>query len=191
MDEKQESKVCENCREKHDGSFGSGRFCSRSCASKRIFSEETKNKLSIAGKRIAVSKGLRLQEIRLCEKCGKKLNRTNTKGSCRFCLAKYKTNTQTTYEYRKRRKRRFIEYKGGKCQICGYNRCDRAMDFHHLDPSKKSFEISITHNYGIKKIFAELEKCILVCCRCHREIEDGLIDLGSVLHDRLQMVHGR
>ena len=32
-----------------------------------------------------------------------------------------------------------IEYKGGSCQRCGYNKCTRALSFHHLDPSKKDF----------------------------------------------------
>lgn len=36
----------------------------------------------------------------------------------------------------------FIDYKGGKCQICGYNKCIRALDFHHRDPEKKDFGLS-------------------------------------------------
>lgn len=38
-------KTCEICGKEHDGSYGSGRFCSRSCANKRIHSEETKQKI--------------------------------------------------------------------------------------------------------------------------------------------------
>lgn len=40
--------ICENCKREHDGSFGSGRFCSRSCANRRVHSEETKQKMSDA-----------------------------------------------------------------------------------------------------------------------------------------------
>jgi len=43
---------------------------------------------------------------------------------------------------RRRIKADSIEYKGGKCRICGYDRCDGALQFHHLDPSKKDFQIS-------------------------------------------------
>ena len=34
--------VCERCGKEHNGSYGSGRFCSRQCANARQFSEETK-----------------------------------------------------------------------------------------------------------------------------------------------------
>lgn len=37
---------CQKCNKEHDGSFGSGRFCSRGCANSRIKSEETKAKIS-------------------------------------------------------------------------------------------------------------------------------------------------
>jgi hypothetical protein len=37
---------CEKCGREHDGSFGSGRFCCRSCANSRIHSEKTKKKIS-------------------------------------------------------------------------------------------------------------------------------------------------
>lgn len=68
---------------------------------------------------------------------------------------------------------RALAYKGGKCQICGYNRSYAALDFHHLDPMEKDFAISsrMTSFEGIK---LELDKCVLVCATCHREIHDGL-----------------
>jgi len=37
---------CEKCNKEHDGSFGSGRFCSRSCANSRIRTDEIKKKIS-------------------------------------------------------------------------------------------------------------------------------------------------
>lgn len=63
-----------------------------------------------------------------------------------------------------------IAYKGSKCQICGYSRCLDALEFHHLDGSKKEFGISfkgITRSW--ERIKKELDKCILVCANCHRE----------------------
>ena len=39
-----------------------------------------------------------------------------------------------TSSYRKNVKKRLIEYKGGKCQICGNNKCEDALEFHDLDP---------------------------------------------------------
>jgi hypothetical protein len=67
-----------------------------------------------------------------------------------------------------------IKYMGGKCIICGYSRCLRALHFHHIDPQDKEFDISTKTNWF--KIKEELEKCILVCANCHMEIHDGLID---------------
>lgn len=79
--------------------------------------------------------------------------------------------------WRQRAKKRAVEYKGGKCQVCGYCRCIRALKFHHLDPNKKDFAIS-----GVSRaweaIRSELDKCILVCGNCHDEIHDGLIDVA-------------
>lgn len=71
-----------------------------------------------------------------------------------------------------------IEYKGGKCQICGYNKCVRSLQFHHLDPNEKDFGIS-GGTKSFEKLKPELDKCILVCANCHGEIHDGLIDLSS------------
>lgn len=39
-------RTCEKCEKEHDGSYASGRFCSRSCANTKIFSEASKQKKS-------------------------------------------------------------------------------------------------------------------------------------------------
>jgi DNA-binding CsgD family transcriptional regulator/transcription elongation factor Elf1 len=67
-------------------------------------------------------------------------------------------------------KKRGVEYKGGKCSRCNYDKCMSALDFHHLDPSKKDFTISKFLNLSWEKIKIELDKCELVCSNCHREI---------------------
>ena len=41
--------------------------------------------------------------------------------------------------WRQRTKTRIVESFGGKCNICSYNRCQTALELHHLDPSKKNF----------------------------------------------------
>jgi hypothetical protein len=68
-----------------------------------------------------------------------------------------------------------IEYGGGCCQICGYKKCNRALGFHHKDPTKKDFGLSasgLTRSWDKTK--AELGKCILVCANCHMEIHEGI-----------------
>lgn len=74
-------------------------------------------------------------------------------------------------EQRRKLKKQAIEYKGGSCQKCGYNKCPGALTFHHLDPNEKEFGISaggVTRSF--EKIKTELDKCILVCQNCHAEI---------------------
>lgn len=65
-----------------------------------------------------------------------------------------------------------VDYKGGCCQICGYNRCLEAFDFHHIDEQTKSFTIS-AHLTSFKAIKAELDKTVLLCANCHREVHAG------------------
>ena len=68
-------------------------------------------------------------------------------------------------------KEQAIAYLGGKCERCGYNRCNAALDFHHKDPSQKDFGIAAKgHTRSWDAIKKELDKCELVCSNCHREI---------------------
>ena len=63
-------------------------------------------------------------------------------------------------------------YKGGKCESCGYEGLPAEFDFHHLDPSTKSFSISSDpHTRSWEKLKEELNKCQLLCACCHRKIE--------------------
>jgi len=63
-----------------------------------------------------------------------------------------------------------VDYKGGNCELCGYNKCPQAMDFHHKDPKEKDFSLSGHHCRKWESIKIELDKCMLVCANCHREI---------------------
>lgn len=49
------------------------------------------------------------------------------------------SKSESVINWRKRTKIALVEYKGGKCCICGYNKCIEALEFHHLDPSQKDF----------------------------------------------------
>ena len=83
-----------------------------------------------------------------------------------FCSKNCK-NKQSVDTYRKKVKLTAIEYMGGSCIDCGYNKCPAAMHFHHLDPSQKDFRISQTTN--LEKMYIELAKCVLLCANCHAE----------------------
>jgi transposase len=89
-----------------------------------------------------------------------------------------KANYNHVKTFRKRTKEKAVEYKGGKCSICNYDRCVSALEFHHLEPSKKDFTLSQSMNIAWNKVKEELDKCILVCANCHREIHEGIIKIG-------------
>jgi len=64
-----------------------------------------------------------------------------------------------------------IEYMGGKCCKCGYDKCVAALEFHHMDESQKEFGIAYKgYTRSWEKVRVELDKCMLVCSNCHREI---------------------
>ena len=107
-----------------------------------------------------------------CKNCGKTFEYKRSKG--------HRKNFCSTCEQAKRRekmKQACVDYKGGACKVCGYNRCISALSFHHLNPSEKDFNISA--NNGCKswdKMKKELDKCVLLCSNCHSEVHYGLID---------------
>jgi helix-turn-helix protein len=66
---------------------------------------------------------------------------------------------------------------GGKCVVCGYSFCVAALEFHHLDPALK--DKGVARFSSLKAAIKEAEKCALLCCRCHAEVEAGMTELPS------------
>lgn len=83
-----------------------------------------------------------------------------------------KCNSCVVNHQRVAKKKKCVTYKGGKCQNCGYDKCMRALEFHHRDPEKKEFEIGWMMNKSWKSLKKELDKCDLLCSNCHAEVED-------------------
>lgn len=71
-------------------------------------------------------------------------------------------------------KKALIEYKGSKCERCGYNKCIRALEFHHINPNEKDFGISKCITKSMSTLKQEVDKCILVCSNCHAEIHEEI-----------------
>lgn len=82
--------------------------------------------------------------------------------------------------FRNRLKERATYVLGEKCQICGYNKCISALDFHHVNPEEKEITFSGNTNRSWEATRKELQKCILLCANCHREVHSGLIDMSSL-----------
>lgn len=71
---------------------------------------------------------------------------------------------------RRNKKIALIEYKGGKCEQCGYDKpIPSVYHFHHIDPAKKDFAIASTTK-SIQTLKAEVDKCKLLCANCHFEV---------------------
>jgi 5-methylcytosine-specific restriction endonuclease McrA len=104
-------------------------------------------------------------------------------------IHQYNKNRKQRYEYsiewREKIKIKLINLLGGKCQICGYFKCIRALEFHHIIPKNHSD----TKWYSKKvreEIMAHPELFQLLCSNCHREIEDKLFKNQSL--SRLEAV---
>lgn len=107
---------------------------------------------------------------------------TKDRNDTEYIQKRKRKKSEAVIKRRKKLKQKAIEYKGNKCQICGYDKCISALEFHHLDPAQKDFGISedgFTRSWS--KIQSELDKCICVCSNCHREIHYGLIDIDNII----------
>ena len=74
-----------------------------------------------------------------------------------------------------------VKYKGGKCIDCAYSKSINALEFHHRDPLEKDFDISKYRTQGRNlspAVIKELDKCDLLCCRCHRERHDEHLEIN-------------
>lgn len=67
------------------------------------------------------------------------------------------------------------DFKKDGCNVCGYRKCISALEFHHIEGNKEGAISSMLQASGLMKILKEIEKCIVVCANCHREIHSGLV----------------
>lgn len=137
------------------------KYCSRFCQDKALNERRKNNTLNLP---------------KYCIICGTefeiKNKAANKRQYCYNCLPEGQIATRSYYI-------NLIKQKyGGKCKLCGYNKCVTALEFHHLDINEK--EGIVSNSYGtVEKSLIEAEKCILVCSNCHREIHAGLITISE------------
>lgn len=109
---------------------------------------------------------------KICPKCGKSFFPKKYGHTRRYCFECVPDGIYSNgASMRRLIKKWALDYKGSHCELCGYNKCTDALEFHHLDPDQKDFSISdrdIKLDWG--KIKNELDKCILICANCHREL---------------------
>ena len=91
------------------------------------------------------------------------------------------SNVERVQSWRKRTKQKLVEIAGGRCVLCGYERCVTALEFHHIDPTSKDFNVTGSRDTrSFASMIAEIRKCVLVCANCHREIHFGLVDVDEL-----------
>lgn len=88
-----------------------------------------------------------------------------------------KTNSENVCKFVKNRKTNLISLFGNKCCLCGFDEFQEALEFHHVDPSKKELSLSSNVMVALDKQVEEARKCILVCANCHRGIHAGYYDV--------------
>lgn len=123
-------------------------------------------------------------ELKKCPKCNevkdRKIDSYQLKGKnikvngfCKRCLLK------SNAERRRIVKEKAVEYLGGECKKCGYNKCIGSLDFHHINPNEKDMNYSAFKTIFNKRLTNELDKCILLCANCHRELHYNEGTLGK------------
>ena len=148
--------VCQWCNQEFEASRRDTKYCSRSCQAKASRARKANN--------------IDIRE-KVCGKCGKSFIVKDNAFNRRYCYDCVPSTPKSGAQNRQIIKQWALEYKGSKCEKCGYNKCSEALEFHHKNPEEKDFNLSdrnlILDWQEIKK---ELDKCILVCANCHREI---------------------
>jgi hypothetical protein len=115
--------------------------------------------------------GDRLNKEVTCKLCGRiftynRIHKGHHKTQCNSCSS----NTK-----KKLMKQKIIDYLGGKCVNCGYNKCNQALDIHHKNPNEKNYDVASNYHKTWENLVKEIDKCILLCFNCHRELHANLI----------------
>jgi len=112
----------------------------------------------------------RCDETKLTTEFYKRRGKEGASVYCKKCTG------EQALERQRNLKQMAINYKGGSCQECGYHKYNGALEFHHIDPNEKDFHLSALKSYAFSdKVKTELDKCVLLCANCHREVHGGLI----------------
>lgn len=118
--------------------------------------------------------------IKICEICENKFEtKSSTRIYCYECSGQSTRNDVDTRKHqktilRRNMKKQAIKLMGGKCQLCGYNKCVDALEFHHKNPKEKEFKLGSGNTLSWKEYKMEVQKCILVCSNCHKEIHSRI-----------------
>ena len=112
--------------------------------------------------------------VKICEICNKKFDtKSSSRIYCYECSGESTRNDNSTRKRQKTILRRSMKLQaikllGGKCSICGYDRCIDALEFHHENPKEKVFKLGSGNTLSWKEYKNEALKCILVCSKWYK-----------------------
>lgn len=150
--------ICQLCGTQFEARRNDAKYCSDSCRNKA-----SRQRRGLVGKK--------------CIICGQIFSpltpSANKRKFCYNCIPVGETATRGKY----------IELiktsRGGQCVRCGYDTCMQALEFHHLDPTKKETIIS-SDSITVEQAIEESKKCILLCSNCHKELHANLWKIEKI-----------
>lgn len=117
---------------------------------------------------------------KICEICNNEFEtNSSTRIYCYQCSGESTRKDNQTRKHQKTILRRnmklqAIKLLGGRCCICGYDKCIDALEFHHKNPREKDFKLGAGNTISWREYKSEIQKCILVCSNCHKEIHSKI-----------------
>jgi len=121
-------------------------------------------------------------DTKICEQCKQEKSINDFYPRRKICKKCVQENERKKYY----NKQEFLNsYKAQhKCAKCNNDKY-YLIDFHHIDPSTKKYNISNNPNIKIETLQEELKKCICLCANCHREFHFLNRENGITLEDYL------
>lgn len=160
---------CVVCGKEFESQKSTRKYCSKEC-------ENAMRRIKWAN-RIKEEKEQKLMPEKVCPICNKKFRPKSAAANQRICC--YDCMPDGIQLTRGGFLAKLKEVRGGKCIRCEYNKCLKALEFHHLNPAEKDFTISNDH-FKLLDAVNESKKCILICSNCHKELHDGLWDISEL-----------
>lgn len=161
--------ICQVCGSVFEAIKSTKKYCSNDC-------RNTARRIAYANKP-KEEKEKKLMPEKICLLCGKIFRPLTASANLRTCC--YDCMPQGIQLTRGVFLAKLKQFRGGKCIRCGYDTCISALEFHHIDPSKKDFTISNDH-FKLEEAIQESKKCILICSNCHKELHANLWNLSEL-----------
>lgn len=87
-------------------------------------------------------------------------------------MRQYRANPEKAEKIKAARdaRRKLVDaIKSVPCEGCGGKFPPYCMDFHHIDPTTKEFNIGTNASViGLQRLLDEIDKCAILCANCHR-----------------------